>query len=126
MIRRPPISTRNGTLFTDTTVFRSSLADGFFLVTVIVVYSTVSVVVGRRSAPNVRKATGGGEKERPVWLLLLAVLGGVALLVVGAQLLVEGAVGIAEGFGVSGLVVGLTVVAVGTSDRKSTRLNSSH
>ncbi|KRF07296.1 sodium:calcium antiporter [Nocardioides sp. Soil777] len=94
---------------------RLSLADGFFLVTVIVVYTAVSVVVGRRSAPHVRKATGGGEKERPVWLLLLAVLGGVALLVVGAQLLVEGAVGIAEGFGVSGLVVGLTVVAVGTS-----------
>ncbi|QSR31645.1 MULTISPECIES: calcium/sodium antiporter [Actinomycetes] len=93
---------------------RLSLADGFFLVTVIVVYTAVSVVVGRRSAPYVRESTVG-EKERPVWLLLLAVLGGVALLVVGAQLLVEGAVGIAEGFGVSGLVVGLTVVAVGTS-----------
>jgi len=40
---------------------------------------------------------------------------GVALLVAGARLLVEGAVGIAEGFGVSGLVIGLTVVAVDTS-----------
>lgn len=40
---------------------------------------------------------------------------GVALLVAGATLLVEGAVNIATTLGVSSLVVGLTVVAVGTS-----------
>ena len=41
--------------------------------------------------------------------------GGNRLLVAGATLLVEGAVNIATGFGVSSLVVGLTVVAVGAS-----------
>jgi cation:H+ antiporter len=40
---------------------------------------------------------------------------GVALLVLGARLLVGAATGIAEAFGVSDLVIGLTVVAVGTS-----------
>ncbi|MFN6999520.1 MAG: calcium/sodium antiporter [Elioraea tepidiphila] len=43
------------------------------------------------------------------------VLGGVGLLVLGAHLLVEAAVTIARGFGVSEVVIGLTLVAVGTS-----------
>jgi cation:H+ antiporter len=40
---------------------------------------------------------------------------GLALLVVSSRILVWGAVAIAEGFGVSDLIIGLTVVAVGTS-----------
>lgn len=40
---------------------------------------------------------------------------GLVLLVVGARLMVDGATGIARGFGVSEAVIGLTVVAVGTS-----------
>jgi len=43
------------------------------------------------------------------------VLGGVGLLVLGAHLLVEAAVTLARGFGVSEVVIGLTLVAVGTS-----------
>jgi cation:H+ antiporter len=43
------------------------------------------------------------------------VLGGVGLLVLGAHLLVEAAVTIARGVGVSEVVIGLTLVAVGTS-----------
>ena len=40
---------------------------------------------------------------------------GLVLLVVGAELLVRGAARLAVGFGISPLVVGLTVVAFGTS-----------
>jgi len=40
---------------------------------------------------------------------------GIILLIVGAKLMVDGATGIARGFGVSEAVIGLTVVAVGTS-----------
>ncbi len=42
-------------------------------------------------------------------------LGGLALLIGGAYILVEGAVSIARGFGISEAVIGLTIVAVGTS-----------
>lgn len=50
----------------------------------------------------------------PGWIgLYLAV--GLAVLVGGAWLLVEGATGLARAFGVSETVIGLTVVAVGTS-----------
>lgn len=40
---------------------------------------------------------------------------GLALLIVSSRLLVWGAVAIAQGFGISDLVIGLTIVAVGTS-----------
>jgi cation:H+ antiporter len=49
-----------------------------------------------------------------MWILM-AILLGLALLVVGAQVLLKGAVGIAESLGVSQAVIGLTLVAVGTS-----------
>ena len=45
-----------------------------------------------------------------IWLLV-----GMTLLVVSSRLLVWGAVEIARGFGVSDLIIGLTVVAIGTS-----------
>lgn len=43
------------------------------------------------------------------------ILGGLALLVLGSNWLVDGAVQIAQHFGVSELVIGLTIVAAGTS-----------
>jgi len=45
-----------------------------------------------------------------VWLVV-----GLALLIVSSRILVWGAVEIAQGFGVSDLIIGLTIVAVGTS-----------
>jgi cation:H+ antiporter len=45
-----------------------------------------------------------------VWLVV-----GLALLIVSSRILVWGAVSIAQGLGVSDLVIGLTIVAVGTS-----------
>lgn len=46
---------------------------------------------------------------------LFKLLAGLAMLLVGADLLVRGAVFVAEHFGVSDLVIGLTIVAIGTS-----------
>jgi cation:H+ antiporter len=48
----------------------------------------------------------------PDWLLIL---GGLLTLILGAELLVQGAVRIALALGVSKLMVGLTIVAFGTS-----------
>jgi cation:H+ antiporter len=49
------------------------------------------------------------------WLTMLLALAGLALLVVGAEVLIKGASALAAAVGVSPLVVGLTVVAFGTS-----------
>ncbi len=49
------------------------------------------------------------------WLILLFLGAGVGGLPIGAELVVHSAVDIAEQFGVSDTVIGLTIVAVGTS-----------
>ena len=41
--------------------------------------------------------------------------GGLVAVLYGADLLVDGAIGIARGFGLSEAVIGLTIVAIGTS-----------
>lgn len=48
-------------------------------------------------------------------LTVVALVGGIVLLVVGAELLVKGAAAIATRFGIQPVVIGLTVVAFGTS-----------
>lgn len=53
--------------------------------------------------------------DRPAWVLISLIAAGLAALVLGSNLLVNSATDIAESFGVSDLVIGLTVVAIGTS-----------
>ncbi len=52
----------------------------------------------------------------PRWILNLGlVIAGIVILVFGSNLMVDGAVKIAEALGVSSIIIGLTIVAVGTS-----------
>lgn len=60
-------------------------------------------------------ATSDPASSAPVWRNLLFVVGGIALLVYGADWLLSGAVELATQLGVSEAVVGLTLVALGTS-----------
>lgn len=50
--------------------------------------------------------------QRKAWIWLL---GGIVLLVISSRMLVWGAVSIAQDLGVSDLIIGLTIVAIGTS-----------
>lgn len=93
-----------------------SAGDGALLLVLVVGYTALAVVLGRRQAePEPSESDAAQGAAQRLWVQLALVAGGVSLLVVGARLLVDGAVGIATGFGVSNLVIGLTVVAVGTS-----------
>lgn len=67
-------------------------------------------------------ATGGNQAEEgeeivqmPVWKSSLYILGGLAGLIIGGNFFVDGASGIARNLGVSESVIGLTLVAGGTS-----------
>ncbi len=62
---------------------------------------------------HVRDAEGPRDLQSP--LAVLYCIGGLALLVFGAQLLLEGATFLARAAGISEAVIGLTLVAVGTS-----------
>jgi len=97
----------NGTLGT---------VEGGVLVAGLVAYLVWSVRHARASAA-VAAATDGvpDQPSGSPWLDALRVVGGLVGLVLGADWLVNGAVSLATVAGVSPAVIGLTVVAVGTS-----------
>mgnify|MGYP000246035576 CR=1 FL=1 len=55
------------------------------------------------------------QKQVPLNSALLRLIGGLVLLVIASRVLVWGAVDIARSFGVSDMIIGLTIVAIGTS-----------
>ncbi|MBL4811635.1 MAG: calcium/sodium antiporter [Rhodobacteraceae bacterium] len=57
----------------------------------------------------------GADPSLPVWKITAYLVSGMIFLPLGAELLVKGAVSIAREFGMSETVIGLTLVAVGTS-----------
>jgi cation:H+ antiporter len=70
-----------------------------------------------RPSAELHKAESHAYDPAPPGLLLSLVfaVGGIALLIFGADLLVQGAVALARGAGLSETIIGLTIVAVGTS-----------
>jgi cation:H+ antiporter len=94
--------------------------DGLLLFSGILGYTIFLIRQSRRESQAVHSAyegAFGGEEARKSRILinLLFVAVGVAMLGLGARLLVTGAVDMARALGVSELVIGLTIVAVGTS-----------
>ena len=53
--------------------------------------------------------------EEPLWRSILILVSGIVLIVAGGRWLVEGAVDLARLIGMSEAVIGLTVIAIGTS-----------
>lgn len=90
--------------------------DGLLLLSAWVGHTTLSVWLSKRGdAPPTEAETADSTPDVSVWASVALVVVGVTLLVGGAQLLVDGAVSIATSLGVGPLVIGLTVVAIGTS-----------
>ncbi|MDE7334695.1 MAG: calcium/sodium antiporter, partial [Muribaculaceae bacterium] len=68
------------------------------------------------SKPAVTSSEGDTQiKQLPLWRSLLYLLGGLIILVLGGEWFVDGAVGIAHSLGWSEALIGLTILAVGTS-----------
>jgi cation:H+ antiporter len=101
---------------------RIGTVDGALLTAGIVAYSGWSIWRSRREEAAKRAASGEAPPAAPPGGTGRAVGAGVALLAVGLVLLilgagwfVDGAVALARTLGVSDLVIGLTIVAAGTS-----------
>ncbi len=98
-----------------------SRGEGLLLFALVVLYSAFLVIQSRRASQSVQDEFAAEMPDTASrwdahWSVqALLVIGGLALLVVGADWLVDAAVAVARAFGVSDLVIGLTVVAVGTS-----------
>jgi cation:H+ antiporter len=87
--------------------------DGLVLLLGGIAYTTLLVLATRRmAAPPDLPAP---PPQRRPWLLVLQLLLALAVVVFGAELLVDGAVSGARSLGVSEAVIGLTIVAIGTS-----------
>jgi cation:H+ antiporter len=99
-----------------------SAFDGAMLFGLLVAYTVFLVVQSRKEtqaandeyAAEVQPAAPGSW-DSSLFAQLVLMVGGLALLVVGAQWLVESAVVFAKSLGVSDVVIGLTIVAAGTS-----------
>ncbi|WP_417835695.1 calcium/sodium antiporter [Thalassospira tepidiphila] len=121
-----PIAISGGTLGRDTAVMLGAavvlvpffaLGDlgrvaGGFMFAALIGYL---VFAYRQSRSETASSTDLPEAVSNVWLSIVWVVAGLAMLMVGAHYLVEGAVTIARTFGVSEAFIGLTIVAVGTS-----------
>ncbi len=92
---------------------------GIAMIAAIVCYSLYTYWAERRRsrADGIfeREAEEFAEGPQSLWLALLAVIGGIVSVVAGAHILISGAVTAARFFGVGEEVIGLTLVAVGTS-----------
>jgi len=107
--------------------------EGIVLVTLAVIYTVMIVRLSRRESLAVRReyAREFGDRAEPVteprtsilaqrpggsfWLNLALLIGGIVVIVVGADWLVDGASEIARLIGASEAFIGLTIVAIGTS-----------
>ena len=97
--------------------------EGGFLVAALIAFIAYAVWLGR-NARTPTEAVGfdemvtasfGATGGRALTYNLLAIVAGVGLLAGGSSLLVQGSVGIATALNVSDTVIGLTIVAAGTS-----------
>ena len=93
--------------------------DGLVLFAGIVAYMIFLIRQSRKEGqdrPDQSQGVDRDEEPRSSPLLdIVSIVGGLALLVVGANWLVEAAVATAGALGISELVIGLTIVAAGTS-----------
>lgn len=95
--------------------------EGALLATGLLAYLIFVFWESKNETPTVQKEYdnefGKTEQAAPKKLLwnILLLIAGLSLLVTGSRMMVSGAVDIASFFGVSELIIGLTIVALGTS-----------
>jgi cation:H+ antiporter len=99
-----------------------SRVDGLILVIGAIAYTYAVIRAARRETREASAAyaeaypaDGTRTSSRQTAVNVGMTLGGIAIVVLGAEWLVDGAVGLAREFAVSDALIGLTVVAIGTS-----------
>lgn len=89
-----------------------SSTDGLILLCFFIIFMGYTIAISKNTN---EKATDIEVKVLPLWRSITFIILGLAALVFGGQLFVNGAIGIARGMGISEAVIGVTIVAVGTS-----------
>ena len=90
-------------------------ADGIIFIVIFIAYMAFLL----RQALNARTVSNDDSNEEkkilPVWLCIIFIVGGVVAIKFGGDFVVDGASTIAKKIGFSDTLIGLTIVAVGTS-----------
>lgn len=99
-----------------------SRSEGLVLLGFFSIFLAYTIAISKPSdvpAPSIeapaKEVAEEAPSKKPIWMLLLFIVGGLVALVYGGDLFVNAASSIAKGFGVSEAVIGLTIVAAGTS-----------
>lgn len=95
-----------------------SRTDGVILLAMLVSYVLFSIRLAKQQATDPLAAEFGEEikvSKKGVWQDIAFIVAGLVMLVLGARFLVEAAIDIAKAAGLSEAVIGLTIVALGTS-----------
>lgn len=87
-----------------------SRIEGVILWVLFIVYLAYLFVMAKKG-----KNENGEPEVRPVWKLLVIGVVGAAIVVWGSDITVDSAVSLAEVIGISDRIIGLTIVALGTS-----------
>ena len=89
--------------------------DGIILLLSFVAYMWIAFKKDKRSKPQVSQHENDEHPAGPMWISVLKVVGGLAVLVFSCDVFVDNAVLIAKSFGVSDSFISLTLIACGTS-----------
>lgn len=88
--------------------------DGLIFLVCLAAYMVWAYYTERVTERDVQSSVEAPETET-IFKTLVILVAGFAALIVGAEVFLRGAISIAEAFGISQAVIGLTLVAVGTS-----------
>ncbi len=88
---------------------------GLILVGLLIGYVIYSYLSDKKAQKGKSEKVDDTVAKTPLWKPLFKALVGIALTMLGAKLLVDSAIVLARDWGVSEAVIGLTIVAVGTS-----------
>jgi len=88
--------------------------DGLVLLCMFVFFMWYSFYRDRKS-PSASQEEQVQEEKTPLWLAIIKVVGGLALLITSCDFFVDNAVLIAKSFGVNDAFISLTLIACGTS-----------
>lgn len=88
--------------------------DGLALLMMFAVFMWYSFYRDKKNA-SAEDICATTEDSTPIWLAIVKVLGGLAILITSCDFFVDNAVAVAKSFGVSDAIISLTLIACGTS-----------
>lgn len=88
--------------------------DGIILWGLLICYLVYLLMMAKKGE-NAQEETPEGNKPMPVWKMIVLIIVGAVMIVIGSDVAVDSATALARIFGMSERLIGLTIVAFGTS-----------